>query len=120
MTLTLLTTGLEIRDERLKGVTLLDEDKVWSYDPGTGSVRLLPEKGVVLVVTDARRVESIFGFLAYPRQLLDLNGRVLLPEAGPDRWTYRGFVTSPDQRFRRIVRSFAEAGFLDSEKDEFA
>ncbi len=35
------------------------------------------------------------------------------------RWHLSQFVDSPDPRFREIVHLFAEAGFLESEKDEF-
>ena len=37
-----------------------------------------------------------------------------------NRWTSRDFVNSPDPRFRKIVRRFADAGFPESERDEFS
>ena len=115
-----LTTGYWIEDEKLKGVTLLDERQVWDYHPVHGSCRLIPERGVVLIVTDEQGCEIVFGFLAYPKELRDVNQRVLLTTPCSDRWFFRDFVDSPDPRYRKIVRRFAEAGFLELEKDEFA
>jgi len=37
-----------------------------------------------------------------------------------DRWYFRDFVDSPDPRFRKIVKRFADAGYLEAERDEFA
>ena len=59
-------------------------------------------------------------WLAYPKELRDLNGRVLLATPCSDRWLFRDFVDSPDPRYRKIVKMFAEAGFMESEKDELA
>ncbi len=115
-----LTTGYRIEDERLKGLMLLDENQVWSYDSTHGSCRLIPERGVVLVLTDEHGAETVFGFLAFPKELRDINGRVLVATPCSDSWTFRNFVDSPDPRFRLIVRKFADAGFLESEQDEFA
>ena len=115
-----LTTGLFAEDERLKGVTLLDESKVWSHDRINGSCRVIPETGVMLVVTNERGCETAFGFLYYPDSLADINGNelALLPSKG--RWIFRDFVDSPDSRYRKIVGLFAEAGFVEEELDEFA
>ena len=115
-----LTTGLWVEDERLKGVTLRDERQLWSYDREHGSCRVIPEHGVVLVVTDEQGCETIFGFMRYPDQLADVNGKVLVEIPTKGRWFYRNFVDSPDVRFRKIVRKFAEAGFVEQERDEFA
>jgi hypothetical protein len=114
-----LTTGIWVEDERLKGVTLLDREKVWSYDREHGSCRVIPEHGVVLVVTDERGCETVFGFMFYPDQLADVNGKVLAEMPTKGRWFHRDFVDSPDTRFRKIVRKFAEAGFVEEEHDEF-
>jgi hypothetical protein len=115
-----LTTGLFAEDDRLKGATLLDESKVWSYDRITGSCRVIPEKGVVLVVTDERGCETVFGFLFYPDNLTDINGKELAALPSKGRWQFRNFVDSPDNRYRIIVRMFAEAGFVAEELDEYA
>jgi hypothetical protein len=115
-----LTTGLHVEDERLKGATLLDESKVWSLDRINGSCRVIPEKGVMLVVTDERGCEALFGFLFYPDILTDINGRELAVLPSKGRWIFRDFVDSPDIRYRQIVKKFAEAGYLESETDEFA
>jgi hypothetical protein len=115
-----LTTGLHVEDERLKGVTLLDESKVWSHESINGSCRLIPEKGVVLVVTDEHGCETVFGFLFYPDNLTDMNGKELAALPSKGCWIFRDFVDSPDLRYRKIVSMFAKAGYLESEIDEFA
>lgn len=116
----LLTTGLRIEHHSLKGITLLDTEQVWSYDPNEGCCRVIPKNGVVLVITDQTGRETVFGFLAYPKALLDVNGRTLLLIPDKEQWTYRGHIKNPDPRFRRVVESFSEAGYLESAKDEFA
>lgn len=116
----LLTTGLRIEHDSLKGVTLLDLRQVWSHDPTEGSCRVIPKQGVVLVVTDQHGMETVFGFLAYPKALLDVNGRSIVPIPDAEQWTYRGHIKSHDPRLRSIVDCFAQAGYLESVKDEFA
>lgn len=32
---------------------------------------------------------------------------------------FRNFVDSPDERFRKIVKRFADAGYVEAERDEF-
>jgi hypothetical protein len=115
-----LTTGLFVEDERLKGVTLLDESKVGSLDRNNGSCRVIPEKGVMLVVADERGCETVFGFLFYPDSLTDINGKELAALPSKGRWIFRDFVDSPDIRYRQIVKMFAQAGFVEEELDEFA
>lgn len=111
--------GLRFEDERLKGVDLPDT-QFWSKDPVTGSCRLAPEHGVVLVVTDERGRESVFGFFRYPRKVRACDGRVVMPVPGDGSWASGNFVVSPDPRYRAVVRMFADAGYLVSELDEYA
>lgn len=115
-----ITGGLLVTDPRLRGVTLVNTAQVWDYDPQRGECRIIPEKGVLLVVTDEKGSETVFGFLWYPDVLLDTNGKelVMLPQNG--RWFYHDFVDTPDRRYRDLVRIFAGAGYLESEKDEYA
>ena len=47
-----LTTGLPVEDVRLKGADLPDDSRVWHHDSTSGSCRLPPLRGVVMVVTD--------------------------------------------------------------------
>jgi len=115
-----ITNGLLVIDERLKGVTLLDTSKVWNYDHVIGQCRVIPEYGVLLVVTDERRCETVFGFLWYPDQLNDLNGKELVDMPHKGRWFFHDFVDSPDARIRSIVKMFADAGFVEQEMDEYA
>ncbi len=116
----LLTTGLRIEHDSLKGVTLLDPRQVWSHDPNDGSCRVIPKHGIVLVLTDNRGFESVFGFFAYPEALQDVNGKRIHAIPGKNQWTYSGFMKSPDRRYRTIVECFAKAGYLESANDEFA
>ena len=114
-----LTTGFFIEDERLKGVALPADAAVWEHNPHDGSCHLLPSKGVVLVVTDEQGCETLFGFFQYAESVKDVHGRTLAETGLAGRWHLSQFVDSPDPRFREMVRLFAEAGFLESEKDEF-
>jgi hypothetical protein len=77
-------------------------------------------KCVVLVLTDEYRRECVFGFFKYPEEVLDVNRKPVAKTGLKNRWISRDFVDSPDPRFRKIVAMFAEAGYLESEKDEFA
>ena len=93
-----LTTGHLLESEKLKGVVLLSEGQVWNHDPVNGRCRVIPERGVVLVVIDERRRETAFGFFAYPRFLKDLNGRDVMSMGIDGRWIFEDFVDSPDPR----------------------
>jgi len=114
-----LTTGLPIEDERLKGVALPRDAAVWEHNPHDGSCHMLPRKGVLLVVTDEHRCETIFGFFQYAATVADIHGRTLAETGLAGRWHFHEFVDSPDPRFREIVAMFATSGFLENEKDEF-
>jgi len=115
-----LTTGLAVDDPRLKGVAILKEEQVWEHDPHNGSCHLLPDSGVLLILTDEQGCESAFGFFKYRDRIKDINGKTLAETRMDGRWYFSDFVDSPDPRFREIVRLFARAGFLEADKDEFA
>jgi hypothetical protein len=115
-----LVTGLPVEDERLKGVALPTPGTVWSHDQQQGKARVIPTKAVMLVLTDERQCETIFGFYKYPEEVLDIHGKAIAKTGLKNRWVSRDFVDSPDPRFRTLVRRFADAGYLESEKDEFA
>lgn len=112
------TTGFHLESEKLKGVVVLREGQVWKHDPVYGDCRVIPERGVVLVVTDKQGCETVFGFFKYPAALKDLNGRALVPTGLGDRWMFRNFVDSPDPRYRQLVKRFAAAGYVEAERDE--
>src|ERR1051325_4153711 len=115
-----LTSGLHFEHEALKGVVILKEGQMWSHDPATGSGRLIPEQGVVLVVTDEEKRESVFGFLRYPDELVDHGGRIVAKTGVGRDWTFRESMKTSDPRYRKIVWRFAEAGYLKSAADDFA
>ncbi len=114
-----LTTGLSLEDERLKGVELPVKGAVWEHNPNAGSCRVLPEKGVVLVVTDEMGRETLFGFFQYAEQVMDIHGRPLAETGLGGRWHFRDFIKSADPRFRKIVQLFRDSGYLENETDEF-
>lgn len=114
-----ITYGMPLEDERLKGVAVPNEPALTRHDPEDGNCRLLPSRGVVLVVTDQYGAESAFGFFQYAETVRDIHGRTLAETGLAGRWHFSEFVDSPDPRFRKIVKLFAEAGYLASEKDEF-
>jgi hypothetical protein len=114
-----LTTGLPVEDIRLKGANLPDDSRVWHHDSASGSCRIPPIRGVVLVVKDELGRETIFGFFQFPEVVLDTKCRVVAETGLKGRWSFRDFVKSPDTRFREIVRLFRGAGFVEEEVDDY-
>ena len=115
-----LTTGLFIEDTRLAGIVSPAPDQLWSHDPVAGACRVMPKQAVVLIVTDERGCECFFGFLRYPEEIINVHGKTIAVTGLAGRWIQRDFIDSPNSRYRRIIRLFADSGFLESEKDEFA
>jgi hypothetical protein len=115
-----LTTGLPLEDQRLKGVALPADTSVWEHDPIEGTCHLLPSRGVVLVLTDEHKCETVFGFFRYPAVVKDTHGRTIAETHLAGRWYFKDFVDSPDPRFRKIVQRFGTAGFLESATDEYS
>lgn len=109
-----------VQDDRLKGIAVPAHGQIRDHLPVSGECRLIPERGVVLVVTDERGCESCFGFFKYPEQVVDIHGRTLAESALGGAWTFRDFVDSPDPRYREIVERFRTAGYVESVRDEFA
>jgi hypothetical protein len=103
-----LTTGEEVQNNAFKA---LDVGAV-AGTPRTGQGHILPEEGTFLVVTDECGNEVVFGFFRYPSRIQGV-------ETGLFGWRSRGWVTSPDPRYRTIVKAFADAGYLDEERDEY-
>ncbi|MBX3738966.1 MAG: hypothetical protein KF715_19895 [Candidatus Didemnitutus sp.] len=110
---------LTVEDPRLRDVVLAP-GSCWSHDLREGCCRLAPEHGVLLVVTDQRGRETVFGFLRYPRFITKSDGAVVMETPGGGDWRSGSFVDCPDHRYRAIIRRFAAAGFVEDEKDEFA
>lgn len=115
-----LTTGLFIEDPRLSGIVSPAPDQLWNHDPVAGSCRVMPQQAVFLVVTDERGRECFFGFFRYPENILNVHGKTIASTGLSRRWIQREFLDSPDTRYRKIIRLFADSGFLESEKDEYA
>lgn len=114
-----LTLGLKVEDAKLKAVVLLGKGQVWSHNQAHGFCRVIPNQGVLLIVTNDKGHESAFGFFRYPAVLKDLIGRDVVKTGAGKRWMFNGFVDSPDPRYRAIMKLFAEAGYCDGERDEF-
>ena len=115
-----LTTGYPVEDERLKGLVIPREGTIWHHGSEGGTGRAVPESGVVLLLIDERGTESVFGFLKFPAEVKDVNGNPIASTDLGGRWFFRSFLDNPDPRFRQIVKRFSEAGYLESEEDEFA
>jgi|ERR1700733_1907870 len=115
-----LTTGLKLEHDRLKGVVLLADGQVWNHDLGNGFCCVIPKQGVLLIVTDEKRIESAFGLFRYPETLKDMNGKDVMRTGAGKRWMFQDFVNSPDPRYRSIVKLFVDAGYCDGETDEYA
>jgi hypothetical protein len=114
-----LTTGLPVEDIRLKGADLPDDSRVWHHDSVSGSCRVPPLRGVVLVVTDETGCETIFGFFQFPEIVHDTKRKVAAETGLKGRWLFQDSVKSSDKRFREIVHLFRDAGFVEEEVDEY-
>lgn len=114
-----LTTGLPLEDPRLKDAQLSNQQAIWFHNPETGTCRVAPEYGVVLILTDERKMESVLGFFRYPLEIVDDDHQAVMniPDAGD--WMFSEFLKTPDQRYRILVRKFAEAGYLALEHDDY-
>lgn len=110
---------LTVEDERLRN-RKLPESVCWAYLPDAGVCRLAPIECAVLVVTDERQRESVFGFFRFPAVIRDAHGKEIMHVRDAMAWSAGGFIDSPDARYRGIVRRFRDAGYLESEHDEFA
>lgn len=115
-----LTTGLRLQSEKLKGVPALRTGQVWDHDPIEGECRIIPKRAAVLVITDERGCELVLGFFQYPAALKDLNGRDAVRTGVGKDWIFEDFIKTPDQRIRELVKRFADAGYVDAERDDFA
>lgn len=109
-----------LQDERLKGVAIPAPGQLRNHDPVLGECRLIPQHGVVLIVTDEHGCEVCFGFFKFPDHVIDIHGAILADTGLQGRWWFRDFVNSPDPRYREIVNQFKAAGFATWVKDEFA
>jgi hypothetical protein len=114
-----ITTGFPVEDERLKGADVPDDSRVWHLDTSSGACRVPPSAGVVLVITDERGCETIFGFMKFPEKIKAMDGAVVAETGLKGSWWFGEHVKSPDPRYREIVRRFQEAGYLEGEEDEF-
>lgn len=115
-----LTTGLRLESENLKGVVPIHQRQVFSHNPGSGECRLVPEHGVILIATNEREQETVFGFFRYPKTLMDSHGKRILDTGVGADWQFGDFVDSPDPRYRAIIQKFAGAGYLQDSIDEYA
>ena len=82
--------------------------------PGSPDI-IFPKLRKIILVN-----EVVFGFFRYPEAVKDVNGRTVAETGLKGGWYLSGYVDSADPRYRRIVRLFAAAGYLQSEEDEFA
>lgn len=105
-----LTPGLLFESPALAENWVLPE--AFSFNPGSSEARLAPDHGVVVVIADEFHNEVLLGFLRYPTVVAGI-------KTGLEGWHFRGFVSSPDPRYRQLVALFKEAGYLNSEVDEF-
>ena len=111
--------GTYVENDKLKGAALSFKQDADHHDRASGSCRLVPRQGVVLVLTDQQGCEICFGFMKCQAIIYDTNGKPIVETGTGDAWTFRNFVSSPDKRYRQIVKKFADAGYLAHEKDEY-
>lgn len=108
-----------LQEDRLKGVAIPAPGQLRNHDPESGECRLIPERVVVLVLTDERGCESCFGFFQFPEHVTDIHGAILADTGFQGRWWFRDFVNSADSRYRAIVERFRDRGFVRSVTDDF-
>ena len=106
-------------DERLTGIAIPAPGQLRNRDPVSGQCRLIPQHGVVLVVTDEHGCEACFGFFKFPEHVIDIHGAILAETGLNGWWCFRDFVNSHDPRYREIVNRFKAAGFATRVRDEF-
>ena len=109
-----------ICDDKLKGVTMPFRDQILHFHSITGHCRLLPKEAVVLVLVNEQGAGTAFGFVVYPEILNDISGNLLLKIPVGGRWYFSDSFNSPDPRYRKIAKRFANAGYLEAELDGFA
>lgn len=110
---------LAVEDSRLRNAHF-PEGVCWAFIREAGVCRLAPREGAVLVVTDDRGREAVFGFFRFPENVHDVEGREIIRFPEASCWSSGACIDSPDPRYRGIVRRFREAGYLADEHDEFA
>lgn len=115
-----LTTGLPVEDLRLRNARLQPTPHVYAHDPVSGSCRIMPVRGLVLILTNERGIESVFGFFQYARTIKDAAGNDLMPLPGGEDWLFSDHMKTPDSRYRAIVSRFREAGYVVAEHDDYA
>lgn len=115
-----LTTGYPLEDPLLSGVVIPEKGQLWNHDSVSGSCRVIPLKAVVLIVTNKGGTEVCLGFFKYPDLIRDINGKVITATGLNDKWMQKDFLDTPDPRYRKLIRMFADSGFLEFEKDEYA
>jgi hypothetical protein len=109
-----------LQDDRLKGISIPESGQLRDHNHVTGECRLIPQHGVVLVVTDKQGCEACFGFFKFPDHVIDIHGAILADTNLEGRWWFRDFIDSPDPRYRKIMEQFKAWGFVHTVKDEFA
>ena len=109
-----------LQDDRLKGISIPESGQLRDHNPISGECRLIPQHGVVLVVTEKQGCEACFGFFKFPDHVIDIHGAILADTNLEGRWWFRDFVDSPDPRYREIMEQFKARGFVHTAKDEFA
>ncbi len=115
-----LTSGYPLEDPLLAGVVIPENGQLWNHDPVIGSCRLIPTKAIVLIITDKVGTEICLGFFKYPDSIRDIHGKGIAASGLNGKWIQRDFLDTPDPRYRKLIRMFADSGFLESEKDEYA
>src|SRR5438094_573317 len=78
-----LTHGFLMESDVLKNVALR-AGQVWHLDSAGGSCRVIPKHGVVLMITDEQRCETVLGFFKYPASLKDDKGRDVVQTGAAD------------------------------------
>ena len=143
----LYNTGVVVvKDKALKGLKGIRAADATNFDPQMGTCDLWPKQGLLLLVSETdspgkaefkakvtildfppvsdteERVSKptvCFGFMRWPDVVRNSHGRPVADTGTKGKWIFINRVTSPDPRYREIVKMFGEAGYLQSVLDEF-
>jgi hypothetical protein len=111
-----------VADGRIKSADFSSDPAVWRQDREAGECGVYPTNGVILVVVNEAGHETTFGFLEFPPSIAGVaedGSKVPIENPVGADWKFHQRVQSPDPRYRALVRVFADAGFLESEEDEY-
>ncbi len=114
---------LHVEHPALKGIKAIRAADATDFDSARGTCGLWPRKNLLLLLSgtegDRENGNTCFGFMQWPEVIRDSHGRPVVATGVDGKWVFINQLSSPDPRYREIVRMFGEAGYLNYVKDGF-